>query len=249
VPRQISHKESCDPFFCFFECYTNHIGGRLNKKIVIIVVFLVLGLIILGTGGFTGWYFFIRKSPEGEICKTSSLCAEGTTCISGKCSSGKAGSVCSIKEDCKTAFCASGRCTEGTAGSSCATYKDCVDDLLCKAKVCAIKPSYTKYFDKIEVSQMKAGIPPGPDNIPVPTTTFTSGQAIEVDFYNSKNTTGEFWVELINIVTGEKEWATDKQTITSSRSGTGFQFNGLGDFDLNVYFNGELVHNVVITVN
>ncbi|MFA7243936.1 MAG: hypothetical protein WC080_01450 [Patescibacteria group bacterium] len=217
------------------------------NKTAIIIISVVLGVIILAGAGFAGWYYFIKKVPEGQACKANNRCTEGTSCISGVCSSGKLGSTCSVKEDCKTDFCSSGRCTNGEVGSSCATYKDCKDGLLCKSKICAVKPSYTKYFDKIEIGQMKPGTPPGPDNIPVPTTEFKAGMSIEVDITDTKGTTGEFWVEVINQETGERAFVTEKQTISNPGKGTGFQFNEVGQFDLNVYFNNELIHSIAIT--
>lgn len=218
------------------------------KKAVIIIVIL---LIVVAATGVGGWYFFLKKSTEGGSCQSDARCETGLKCISNVCSSGNKGSKCSVKFDCKTAFCVNGTCTEGTVGEACNTYKDCTTGLLCKSKVCTEKPTYTKYFDRIDIGKMKIGMPPGPDNIPVAATEFRiSTDAIEVDITNSKKTSGEFYIEVIDPITGEKVFNTEKQQISDS-CGTGF---GLptntkpGEYELNVYFNNELIYTVNITL-
>jgi hypothetical protein len=156
---------------------------------------------------------------------------------------------CVTKSDCTTGFCVSERCTEGKVGQACGTYKDCHTGLLCKSKVCTEKPTYTKYFDRINIGKMKIGSPPGPNNIPVAATEFKISQdAIEIDITNSKKTSGEFYVEVIDPITGEKVFTNEKQQISDSR-GTGFGLptnTVAGEYELDVYFNNELIYSVPI---
>jgi hypothetical protein len=219
----------------------------MNKKIVIGIVISLL-VVILAGGLFAGWWFFYRVVPTGQACRVNQKCSDNGQCISGTCSVGTVGSNCGVKEDCKTAFCTNGKCSEGIAGSTCLNYKDCIEGLLCKSKVCAVKPSYVKYFDRIDIGWMNPGSPPSTNNPIIPGTTIKAGKTVEVDILNNKKTTGTFWVEMINQETGETAWTTDKQTISGTQ-GTGFQFNEVGNFDLNVYFNNELVYSVTVTMN
>ncbi|MCL5094355.1 MAG: hypothetical protein M1355_04455 [Patescibacteria group bacterium] len=216
-----------------------------------VIIFSIIGVVlVLGAGGFLGWNYFLKKAPAGEACKADSKCVSGFKCLSGKCSSGETGSSCSQKSDCKSSLCVNNKCTEGKISDPCSTYKDCKDGLLCKRSICTAKPSYTKYFDRIDVSKMKQGMPPGPDNIPVATTKFLKTDAIEVDITNSKKTAGEFWVEVVNLTTGEKLLESEKQQINDSR-GTGMGIPSgaeAGEYEVNVYFNNELIHTVEITI-
>lgn len=227
----------------------------MNKKIIIIIV-VVTVIVILGIGGgFAGWYFFLKKSSEGQACKSSNRCVEGTTCISGTCSSGRLGSVCSIKEDCKTNFCVSGKCTEGIAGSTCTTFKDCQDGLLCKSKTCTVKPSYTKYVSNIVISKMKPGLPPGINNPLTATTNFKTTDGIEIDFIGVKSTTvGEFHYEFINTTSGELAKSSKNEMVLSLNgkdNGTGTDLSNVspGDYYLDIYFKNELINSVAITVS
>lgn len=220
------------------------------KKTIIIISALVI-ILLIGIGGYAGWSVYLRKLPAGETCRTDNRCVNGLKCLSGKCSSGAIGSFCGTKTDCKLGFCVNSKCSEGKAGDSCSTYKDCQEGLLCKQALCTVKPSYTKYFDKIAVSKIKMGMPPGPNNVPVATTRFARTDAIEIDITDSKNTTGQFWVELVNPVSGEKIITTDKQHIGSPMAGTGLGVPGgieSGEYELNVYFNNELVYTTNITI-
>lgn len=225
----------------------------MNKKLVIFLS-VIVGLIILGAGVFAGWYYFLRKSSEGQVCKVSSRCVQGTTCILGTCSSGKTGSTCSIKEDCKTGFCVTGKCTEGIEGSTCSTYKDCKDGLLCKKNACAVKPSYTKYFSNVIVSKMKPGLPPGPTNPTTVTTNFKTTDSIEIDFVGVKATTvGEFYYEIINATTGEVIRTSKNElelSFDGQDRGTGTDLSNVapGEYDLDIYFKSELVDSIAITV-
>jgi len=219
----------------------------MKKAAIIIVVVLV----VIAAAGVGGWYFFLKKSAEGGSCRSDTKCETNLKCISNVCSSGNKGSKCVAKADCKTGFCVSERCTEGKAGQACGTYKDCQAGLLCKSKLCTEKPSYTKYFDKIDIGKIKPGSPPGPNNVPVATTQFNAvTDSIEVDITNSKKTSGEFYIEIIDPISGEKVFTTDKQQISDSRgTGFGMPMNTVaGEYELDVYFNNELIYSVNITL-
>lgn len=171
----------------------------------------------------------VALSMEGGTCTADANCQTGLKCVSGKCSSGKVSSVC-------------------------ATYKDCNTGLYCVKSICSNPPSYSKYFSKIEVSKMKPGLPPGPKNIPIPTTEFKANtDAMEIDVTPKAGTSGEMYYELINSTTGEiaMSSAGNKMNIDPRGGGTGFQIPGNlnGDFELDLYFNNELVHTVAIKIS
>lgn len=241
--------------------------------IIIIVIIVILAL------GFFGWQFLTKKSVEGGTCKSENNCQTGLKCITSICSSGNVGSVCASKTDCITPFCVAGKCTEGkkndpciaktdcstnycvngkcTEGKkddACTTYKDCEKGLFCKKGVCSEPPSYSQYFNRIVISKMKLGMPPGPNNIPVPTTEFKTTDAIEIDLVGVKPTTiGEFYYEAVDSVTGEVVFTTSgyKQEVSERDIGTGSDLPnkvGIGEFELNIYFNNELVYTTAITV-
>lgn len=167
-----------------------------------------------------------QKGKEGEVCSASKICEEGLKCISNTCSS-------------------------GVVGSACATYKDCQTGLYCIKAVCSNPPSYTQYFNKIQIGKMKPE-PPGPKNIPVPATEFTSADALEIDVQTKTGVTGTLYYELINATTGQTEMssADNKQKVVPGSWGTGFMIPaGLsGQYDLNIYFNDELIYTTTITV-
>lgn len=168
-------------------------------------------------------------STEGGTCVTDTNCGTGLKCITGKCSSGKVSSVC-------------------------VTYKDCNAGLYCVKSVCSNPPSYSKYFSKIEISKMKPGLPPGPKNISVPTTEFKANtDAMEIDLTPKAGVTGEAYFDLINSTTGETAMtsADNKMKIMNGATGTGFQIPGnlAGDFELNIYFNNELIHTVSVKIS
>lgn len=171
----------------------------------------------------------VTLSTEGGTCTADASCQTGLKCVSGKCSSGKVSSVC-------------------------ATYKDCNTGLYCVKSACSNPPSYSKYFSKIEISKMKAGMPPGPKNIPVPATEFNATtDAIEIDIAPKAGTTGELYYELVNSTTGEitLSSATSKMRVDPRGGGTGFgiPYGAVGDFELNIYFNNELIHTVAIKIS
>ncbi|MDD5569088.1 MAG: hypothetical protein PHG23_01580 [Candidatus Pacebacteria bacterium] len=220
------------------------------KKIVL-VIFVI---IILAALGFGGWYFFLRKLPEGMVCKSTANCETGLKCANKICSSGGVGSSCEIKTDCDGNFCVNNKCTEGKKNDACLTYKDCGTGLFCKTGVCSDPPSYSQYFNKIVISKMKLGIPPGPNNMPVPTTEFKTTDALEIDFTGVKpTTTGKGYYEIIDPITGEVLFSSSgyKIEFQGRDVGTGSDLPrvvGKGEFDFNFYYNNELVYTTVITV-
>ena len=220
------------------------------KKTPIIIGVILLILILV----FVGWQFLNKKSAEGGACKSVNNCEAGLKCINNTCSSGKAGSVCISKTDCLVPFCVGGKCTEGKKDDACSTYKDCEKGLFCKAGVCSEPPSYSQYFTKIVISKMKIGLPPGPDNIPIATTEFKTTDAIEIDITGVKSTTrGEFYYEAVDTVTGEVVFTSSgyPQKIEGRDIGTGSDMPrviGKGEFDLNIYYNNEMVYTTVIKV-
>ncbi|MFA5080533.1 MAG: hypothetical protein WC472_02815 [Candidatus Paceibacterota bacterium] len=220
------------------------------KKIFIIVCIVVFLAIL----GFGGRYFFLKKLPEGVVCKNADSCETGLKCANKICSSGDAGSSCEAKEDCKTNFCITNKCTEGKKGDICQTYRDCQEGLFCKEKICVEPPSYSQYFNKIVISKMKIGIPPGPNNIPVPTVEFKTTDAIEIDFVGVKPTTvGEFYYEVVDQVSGEVVFTSSgyKQKFEGRDMGTGSDLPrvvGKGKFDLNIFYNDEIIYTTTIEV-
>jgi hypothetical protein len=247
----------------------------MKKSFIIPIIILVILAL-----GFLGWQSLAKKSAEGGSCKSDNNCQTGLRCINNICSSGKAGSVCVNKTDCLTPFCVEGKCAEGKRGDSCitkvdcltnycvngkctegkkddtcSTYKDCEKGLFCKKEVCSEPPSYSQYFNKIVVSKMKVGMPPGPNNIPVPTTEFKTTDAIEIDLVGVKQTTiGEFYYEAVDQVTGEVVFTTSgyKQKLEGRDTGTGSDLPrilGKGEFDLNIYYNDEMVYTTTIKIS
>jgi hypothetical protein len=171
----------------------------------------------------------VALNAEGGACTADANCQTGLKCVSNKCSSGKVSSVC-------------------------ATYKDCNTGLYCVKSVCSNPPSYSKYFTKITIAKMKAGMPPSLKNIPVPATEFNATtDAIEIDVDPKAGVTGEIYYELINSTTGEitMSSAGNKMKVGNGSTGTGFgvPMGTVGDFELNIYFNNELVHTVAVKIN
>jgi len=188
-------------------------------------------VVILAALGFGGWYYFIKKSPEGGKCTADARCDQNLKCVSGKCSSGK-------------------------VGSACKTHGDCQNGLLCLKNVCSEKPDYSKYFDKITISKIKPGIGPGPNNPETITTEFNAAtDAIEVDIVGVKPTTiGPFYFELVNSTTGETALSSKSRMETSfdgQDRGAGTDLSGTtpGTYDFNFYFNNELLYTTPITIN
>jgi hypothetical protein len=110
-----------------------------------------------------------------------------------------------------------------------------------------------QYFNEITISKMKIGMPPGPDNIPVPATKFNkTTDAIEIDFaVKSPEVKGEFYYDLVNAATGEiaMAGANHKQKIEGHDRGTGSDLPvPPGAYIVNIYFNDELIYTAPITV-
>lgn len=245
------------------------------KKTTLILIVII---IILGALGVGGWYFLSKKLPEGSACTNSNECETALKCANKICSSGKVNSSCDAKADCKTNFCVSnkctegkrndsciaktdcstnycinGKCTEGRKDDACLTYKDCEKGLFCKNEACSEPPSYSQYFDKIVISKMKP-MPPGPNNIPVPTTEFKTTDALEIDLVGVKpTTTGYFYYEIVDSVTGETVFSTagNKQKLIGRDQGTGMILpsNLIGKFDLNIFYNDEAIYTTAITIS
>lgn len=243
----------------------------MAKKIILILVIVVL------LGG-AGWYFFMRKIPEGGACKATKNCEAGLKCanrlcssgnkgasceegadcetdfcVSKQCTEGKRGDICSSKTDCLTQYCVNGKCTEGKKDDACITYQDCEGGLFCKKGVCTEPPSYAQYFNKIIISKIKVGSPPGPNNIPIPTTTFKTTDGLEIDLLGVKpTTTGEFYYEIVDSITGEVLFpgVNNKQKLDGRDRGTGSDLPKVpGEYDLNIYYNDEMIYTTSIKIS
>ena len=118
---------------------------------------------------------------------------------------------------------------------------------------CARTEKAAQNFSKIVISKMKVGMPPGPNNIPVPATKFNNTtDAIEIDFtVKSPEVKGEFYYDLVNAATGEiaMPGANHKQMIEGHDRGTGSNLPvPPGAYIVNIYFNDELIFSAPITV-
>jgi hypothetical protein len=193
-----------------------------NALIAIIIIVLLAAL------GFGGWYLFLKKSPEGGTCLTDNRCEQGLKCVSKTCSSGKVGSVCVV-------------------------HKDCQLGLLCATNVCKVQPDYSKYFSGIIIGKIRLGEPFGPNNSTVQTTEFKKTDALEVDLaVKSSDVNGEFYYDLVNATNGKvaMSGAGNKQKIEGQSRGTGSDLPvPVGSYDLNLYFNNELIYTTPITVS
>lgn len=194
------------------------------RKSLFILGAVAIALILLGVGCKA------KPSQVGEACNAKQICAESLKCINNLCSSGK-------------------------VSEACVNYKDCQSGLYCIKAACSNPPSYKKYFSKITIAKMKQGTPPGPNNMPVPSTEFKTSDAIEIDvtMATKEAAGGTFYYELINSTTGETEMSTAeyKQKIIQGNWGTGFGIPGnlVGDYDMNIYFNDELIFTTPITIS
>lgn len=213
------------------------------KNIFQIALILIVVILII----FIGWIVF-RKAGEGEDCEYAGACASGLSCVNSKCSSGKSGSYCSKIEDCKTTFCTNNLCSDGKAGEPCNTYKDCEKDFLCEKSVCKPEPIWPKYFKKIELQKMIAGIPPGPDNVPFNATDFKKTDGMNLNIQTKSGIEGEMYFEVVNPISGLVVFTYPKFT-ASGLLGRGFpapQFPG--SYQIKVYFKSELVDEINFTV-
>jgi hypothetical protein len=226
----------------------------MNKKIFTPIALAIIIILVILVLGFLGWQFLFKKSTEGGSCNFEKNCQAGLKCINNICSSRKAGSVCVSKTDCLTPFCVNGKCTEGKKDDVCLTYKECEKGLFCEKGICSEPPSYSQYFDKIVVSKMKLGMPPGPNNISVPTAEFKTTDAIEIDFVGVKSIAkGEVYYEAIDLITGEVVFTSSsyKIKLEGRDTGTGSDLPravGTGEFDLNIYYNDEVVYTTMIKI-
>jgi len=243
----------------------------------LLIILIVVILLAIGVGG---WYFFLKKSVEGGTCNSDTKCETGLTCankvcssgaagsscdnkdscktdycVNNKCTEGKRGDSCSVKTDCAASYCVSGKCTEGIAGDVCSAHKDCGSGLYCKTGACATPPDYSKYFDKVVISKMKPGLPPGPSNPITVTNTFATTDSIEIDFSGVKETTvGDFYFDVVDSNTGELAMSLKNQggiqQFSGQNRGVGTDLNHVpaGTYDLNIYFKDELVYTSQIIV-
>ena len=183
-------------------------------------------IIILAALGYGGWFYFIKKSPEGGKCVNASRCESGLNCVSGTCSSGKIGSMCK-------------------------THGNCQSGLLCAKQICSKQPDYSQYFDKIVISKIKPGLPPGPNNPETVTTEFTPSDSIEVDLAGIIPTTGEFYFELVNSTTGQVALTDQKHQLNGHpEQGTGTSLDSVapGTYDFDFYFNNQLLYTTPVTI-
>lgn len=213
----------------------------------------LLIIIILAVAGFGGWYYFLKKVPEGSKCVTSSKCEEGLKCLNKICSSGKTGSSCEQKTDCTGQFCVKNICTEGKLTNACVGSADCQTGLLCLKNACAAKPDASAYFDKMVTSKMKPGTKPESSNLTITSTFSAATDAIEMDFTGVKTTTvGAFYYEFVNTTTGATRSSKNEQQLAfeGRDHGTGTDLANLtpGEYDLNIYFKDAVIYSTKITV-
>jgi len=193
------------------------------------------------------------SGQKGSSCTQKSDC-KSSFCVNKVCTEGKVGSACAQKTDCTSGFCVKSVCTEGEVGNTCVIQEDCNSSLLCVKKECTKKPDYSKYFSNVIISKIKPGMGPGPNNPETVTNTFTRADAIEIDFVGVKGTTvGDFYYEIVNSTTGEvlRSSKNEQQlTFSGQDRGTGTSLDNVapGEYDLNIYFNNELVYTSQIII-
>ena len=101
---------------------------------------------------------------------------------------------------------------------------------------------------------MKPGMPPGPNNPLIATTTFTTSDAIEIDFTGVKPTTvGDYYIDFVDSTTGEPVRTTKglmETKLQGQDSSMGTDLSGMaaGQYDLNIYLGDELVYTTTITL-
>lgn len=194
------------------------------------IIWIIVVIIVLAIIGVAIWFFFFKKSDEGGKCRNTNQCITEMNCVSHKCSSGKIGSVCD-------------------------TRKSCQKDLLCQKNACIAKLDFSKYYSSVEISKIKPGSPPGPDNPLVATTTFTAADGIEIDFKGVKpSTTGEYYINIVNLDTGEVTNSTQGKMDTKFEGrdvgmGTDLQSMPAGEYDVEVYFQNQLIYSTPITIS
>lgn len=218
---------------------------KKNLFSISIAVVIILILIIVG-------FMVFKKGGDGDACKEDKDCASNMKCAANICTSGKIGSFCSQKDQCQSKFCVKSKCTEGKEGSLCSSYKDCQNNMLCINSVCKNQPplpAYTKYLDRIELQKINLGSAPGPKNIPVATTDFKVGDGINVDMQFKKDIKGNMYFDMVDSTTGEKIFMFPEFEATGA-IGRGFAApSQAGQYDLNIYFNKELITTISFTVS
>jgi hypothetical protein len=99
---------------------------------------------------------------------------------------------------------------------------------------------------------MKAGMPPGPNNIPVASTTFRVGDGMNVNLNPKPGISGIVYSDINDAVTGEKMMPSQKVKILAAQQGQrgwGFEApNKPGKYELNIYFNDKLIHTIPFEV-
>ncbi len=221
----------------------------MKKTMIIVISIIALGAII-----YLGWFFLMKKNSEGGSCTSDKRCTQDLKCINKICSSGNVGSVCIQKSGCQTKYCINKICTNGEVGEVCNTYKDCTDGLLCKKSICAQTSDYSKYFQRVIISKMKTGMPPGPDNPTTETTIFNKTDGIEIDFRGVKSDiVGEYYIDFIDATTGELTITTNDRMKTEFKGqdtgmGTDLASFPEGEYDLNVNYNKSIIYSTQITI-
>jgi len=135
------------------------------KKVLIVVIILIIAILVFWV---FGRQFLLKKSMEGEFCKSDRNCQQNLKCITNICSSGKTGSPCISKNDCQTNFCIKNKCTEGKDGDPCDTSNDCQKISLCKNSKClGISEQPNEETFKEYFSDMGLGILPPEGKLPM----------------------------------------------------------------------------------
>jgi hypothetical protein len=148
-------------------------------------IWAIVIVVILVIGGIFVWQTVSKKSGEGGQCKTDKNCEAGLKCIMNICSSGRTGSVCLSKADCKSGFCVNQKCTEGKEGDPCISYNDC-NGLLCVNSVCSEfseKPDqamFKEYFSVLRLGKVTEWLKEGPPKFQE-TNIFKLGEQICLD--------------------------------------------------------------------
>ncbi|MFH1054616.1 MAG: hypothetical protein V1744_00825 [Candidatus Altiarchaeota archaeon] len=216
--------------------------GRLLFGVLVLV--LICGCI----GGETNT---TPGTLENNLVPTTTLVAPTTT-VATTSSTTIATSSTTTTTTATTSTTTTSTTIAGAVGSRCQTYKDCQKGLLCKDSVCTAPPAYTQYFMKIELQKMKAGMPPGPNNIPVASTTFRVGDGMNVNLTPKPGVFGTVYSDVNDAVTGEKTMPSQKVKISAaqqSQRGWGFEApNHAGKYELNIYFNDKLIDTIPFEV-
>ena len=106
---------------------------------------------------------------------------------------------------------------------------------------------------QIEIQKMKAGMPPGPNNKPVASTTFRVGDGINVNVTPKPGILGTVYSDVNDAVTGKKMMPSQKVKITTAQPGShgwGFEApNRPGKYELNIYFNDNQTNTIPFDVS